>query len=343
MSRLFEFAQELSQSLDNNIRTYFNLKAGSLTTFGLGVDVPTVIEPNSIIDLQRVIEGCHRNNFEYKILGAGSNIILPDQPLSCVIIRLGTSFRSVRISHQEASFVSDFTKNSADAESWKSKVVNHGPSILLSVCGRVSIMQLSAECCRLGLSGLECAAGIPGSLSGAIKMNAGAHGWDIGSIVEDVLILNEQNMIAVIKAKDLFFDYRKSAISDQQIILGARLKMITGDSAQLQKKRADLLKFRRKTQPITFPSAGSVFKNPNASTKESDSESNLPSAGLLLDNVGLKGFRIGGVEYSQQHANWLIKVSSSAKALDVINLVKIGQERVKDHYGIVLQPEIKFW
>jgi UDP-N-acetylmuramate dehydrogenase len=240
------------------------------------------------------------------ILGRGSNIVASDAGLKAAVIRL-------------------------DAAAFK-KISSDGVSVHAGAGG--SLAALVRYCAVRGLSGLEFLVGIPGTIGGALVMNAGitANGrsFSIGDFVESVTVMDYNSTVTVLGRKSLKFGYRSSNLISK-CVLAVRFRLQKKDKASIRQAMAAYAARRRKTQDRQYPNAGCIFKNPRAA-----------SAGQLIDGCGLKGRRRGGSQVSRTHANFIINVQH-AKACDVLRLMRVVQKEVKSKYRILLEPEIKIW
>jgi UDP-N-acetylmuramate dehydrogenase len=194
-------------------------------------------------------------------------------------------------------------------------------------------MTVSRDLSQQGLSGLEFAGGIPATFGGAIFMNAGAHGHEISEVVTEVELLMSGGERNVLSNRDLNWKYRKSNLPKDSIVLSTKIKLVLSDSEQTFKHRAECLNYRKQTQPLTLPSAGSVFKNPSSTL----------SAGKLIEELGLKGYRIGEAEISSLHANWIVNPRKKASFNDVHSLIKLCQNEAKKQRDIELELEQIIW
>jgi UDP-N-acetylmuramate dehydrogenase len=194
----------------------------------------------------------------------------------------------------------------------------------------VTLANLVQSAFKKGYAGLEFAVGIPGTVGGALFMNAGSAKEWIGAIVESVTVLEPGKGLKRYEGHELPWAYRRSGIPTGEIIVEAELRVKQGHLSQIRAKMEASLKRRRKSQPLTVPNAGSVFRNPpNA------------SAGQLIEAAGLKGYTVGGASVSELHANFIIN-NGSATATDVLAIIMHIRQRVKEDYGHELQPEIRF-
>ncbi|MFH0828348.1 MAG: UDP-N-acetylmuramate dehydrogenase [Candidatus Omnitrophota bacterium] len=276
------------------------------TTFKIGGPAKLFFRPNDISRLRQVIKSSHERGEKILILGAGSNILADDRGVDAVVVKL-------------------------DAKCFQ-EISNDG-GIVEAGAGK-PLSQLLAYCSQKGLSGAEFLAGIPGTVGGALAMNAGISinngKLAIGDLVERALVLDYNNNLRVLERAKLKFGYRQSNLA-KYVILGVSLKLIPRDPESVKKKLARYLSFRKTTQDWAWPNAGCVFKNP-----END------SAGRLIDSCGLKGRRIGGAQVSCKHANFILNVEH-ASSQDVLGLMREIKKTVKIKHKIILKPEIKAW
>ncbi len=273
--------------------------AKTLSTFAIGGELSCFIE---VVDKDSLVKTFQiLNNEKTLFIGNGSNLLFPDTEYSLPVIKLGRGF--------------NYTKELSNTE--------------FEVGGATSLIALSAKMSEQGLSGLEFAAGIPASVGGAVAMNAGAHASSISNVIAGVECLLPNDTTRYFKKEELEFGYRYSKLPG--FVSAVTIKLEATDKTLTQAKRKEFLEIRRTKQPLEYPSAGSIFKNP--STEQ--------SAGFLLEQVGLKGYVVGGAKYSEKHANWIVNFSRKACAADVLALINEGQERVQKSFGIELECEIK--
>ncbi len=287
------------------IRPLVGYPGSELTTFSIGGIVPYYLNVDSVDELKALLVFFRERGISYRVLGNGSNLLIPDDGINEWVLHLGRAFR---FSEQagEASFI---------------------------VGAATSLMTLSRRFSDDGYSGIEFAAGIPGSVGGAVRMNAGAHGSSMGEIVKSMRVLCSSGEIIEIERKDIAFCYRDSGLEEGTIVLSAEIKLAGSDKAVTRRRRREMLAERKVRQPLRYASAGSTFKNP-APDKP---------AGMLIERAGLKGHRIGGAEVSQMHANWIINPDKQALASDVKKLIELCRRRVHDVSGLTLEPEIIMW
>ena len=279
-----------------------NPKMSDYATYKVGGNAIALVYPTDIDNLIKLLTYLRENNIKYKILGNGSNLIFSDNKYEGVIINL-----------------SEFNK------------LEINDTIVIVGAG-YNLIKLSLKTARMGLSGLEFASGIPGTIGGAIFMNAGAYKSDIGYIVSEVKVLTPDLKVKILYNKDLNFHYRSSFLQKNKdyICLEAKLVLKHGDANSIMEVIADRKQRRLLTQPLEYPSAGSVFRNP-----END------FAGRLIEELGYKGKNIGGAYVSEKHANFIIN-KDHATASDIRNLINEIKDKVKEKYGIELKVEQEF-
>lgn len=272
------------------------------TSFGIGGPADLLAIPLSPDALSRAITIAAKVGVEPVFLGNGTNMIVRDGGVRGLVIRMAGGLGEIAV---------DDTRARAEA----------GAS-LAAVC---------FQCAQRGLSGLEFAAGIPGTLGGALIMNAGAYGGEIGEITEWVDVVTHEGEIRRLERDELSFGYRRSTLRDAGMaVLRAGLRLAPGDAAQIHCKLCDTIAERCSKQPVCSPSAGSIFKRPNGDY-----------AGRLLEEAGAKGMRVGRAAVSSKHANFVVNLGG-ATAADVIRLIENARDLVYDKFGVMLEPEVCF-
>ena len=276
-----------------------DISLSTLTTYKTGGIAKLVVYPNNINNLKQMLKLIHKYNIKYFTLGKGSNTLFSDKEFNGVIIKLD-KLNNFKIKQTEIYVES---------------------GMILSKLVQASV--------KNELTGLEFAIGIPGTIGGAIYMNAGAYGNNMSNIVKSVIVLNEKFQIKEIPLEKLKFDYRYSIFQDNKnlICVAANIKLEHGNHDEIASKIKENLLKRKNSQPLEYPSAGSVFRNP---------EGNY--AGKIIEELGLKGKNIGGAEISTKHANFIIN-KNNASSSDILNLIKLVQKEVKDKYKIDLKLE----
>jgi UDP-N-acetylmuramate dehydrogenase len=282
-----------------------NFAGAACTTFAIGGPLEIFLEPSSLSALTGVIQLLHREGLPSRVLGAGSNVLIDDEGIPGFTIRLGKGFRS-----------------------WQEL----GSGRFLVGAG-MSLMSLSRDTADAGFSGLEFAGGIPASIGGAVRMNAGAHGGEMSSVIQSIEVVTPTGELQQAGVSELGFSYRHSELPPGCCIVGATLQLIPSTREKTSALRAEHLAERKKRQPLSSPSAGSVFKNPSPTR----------SAGAVLDEAGLKGVELGGAQVSRMHANWIINPKRTATAFDVRSLIKHCQSEAQRKVGVALQPEVILW
>jgi UDP-N-acetylmuramate dehydrogenase len=279
-----------------------NYPLSEMTWFGLGGSAEYFIRPQTIEQLAEVVRTCGENNVPLRVLGYGSNLLVRDEGVKGVVVKL-------------------------EAEEF-SKIEYQGQNVIVG--GGADLSKLVRECVRRGLGGLEALAGIPGSIGGAIRMNAGGNFGDIGSAVESVTLMDSQGKIFEKSKPELSFDYRHTNIT-AKIILGAKLKLTEADPEQLLRSVKEVWIYKKNTQPLNMKSAGCVFKNPRGM-----------SSGAMIDRCGLKGTKVGGASVSEKHANFIV-AEKGCKSNDVIALIDLVKKKVKEKFDVSLELEIEIW
>jgi UDP-N-acetylmuramate dehydrogenase len=277
----------------------------ALTTFGIGGPLEYLIEPGSLEELSQIMEVLRAEGLDRRILGAGSNLVISSQGVPGCTIHLGRAFRETKPA---------------------------GPN-LFEIGAGAPLMLVSRELSEQGLSGLEFAGGIPASLGGAVFMNAGAHGCQLSDVIKSVTVLTAMNEVVKLPRSEIRYNYRSSQLPPATVIVAAEIGLAQEDPKRVKARRAEFLEERRSKQPLNFPSAGSIFKNPGPDR----------SAGFLLDQAGLKGIAIGGAKVSEQHANWIINYTKQASSEDVLKLISLCKARVLEKFNTRLETEVRVW
>lgn len=288
-----------------NIKFKKGERGAKLTTAAVGGEVPYLVEPASFQEAAELLKFLSEFKVKFRILGAGSNLLIPDAGVEGAVIRLGRNFRYFEPLNEAGLF---------------------------KVGAAMSLMSLSRELSAAGFSGLEFAGGIPATVGGAVRMNAGAHGAEISQVLESVEILADGE-IASLKAASLQFSYRQAGIPANSLILAATIRLAAGSPDEIETKRRKFLEYRKDTQPLTTPSFGSVFKNPAPDR----------SAGSLIEQAGLKGRSVGGAQISPMHANWIINSKKNARCSDIAALINICKQEVQKSFGVELCEEVVYW
>lgn len=269
-----------------------------LSTFGIGGPARFFFEAKKIEDLQEAIRRCRRENLPYFILGKGSNCLFDDRGFDGLVVLNKIGFCEY-----------------------------DGP--VVSVGAGYSFSLLGTQTARKGWAGLEFASGIPGTVGGAVYMNAGASGKETCEPLVEVTFVNEEGEVEVLKRDAMAFSYRTSVFQKRKGAIAAA-KFLLQPSEEARKKQLGIIDYRTRTQPYGDKSAGCVFRNPPAN-----------SAGALIQQCGLKGMRVGGAEVSTLHANFIVN-REGATSQDVLALAEEVKKTVKEKTGIDLEMEVRY-
>ncbi|MFH1542565.1 MAG: UDP-N-acetylmuramate dehydrogenase [bacterium] len=267
------------------------------TTFKIGGPAKLFCQPKTIADLQAALAKAKTENLKLLVLGNGSNVLLPDEGWSGLVIKLAEAFSSIKFDGER----------------------------VIALAG-TKVSELAMKTADKGLSGLEFIAGVPGTVGGAVYMNVGAWGESFGDYVESVKCLNNDGAEIVFSNADLNFSYRDSRLQQNDCyVVEITLKLSKSDQVSIRSKMRENMQARALKQPLEYPSAGSVFKNPPDNF-----------AAKLIEEAGCMGLRVGDAQVSEKHANFIVNLGS-ARAEDVRALIKQVQSRVK----VQLEPEIR--
>ena len=270
------------------------------TTYGIGGPADLMIFPKSKQDLIKVVEIINKNKIQLAILGSGSNVLVSDNGIRGAVISLKNSLKQIEVDD----------------------------NILYAECGTM-LGKIVKHAVKNNLIGLENLNGVPGTLGGALIMNAGAWGGEISENLIHVEVINSKSEIQKIQKKDLNFSYRQSSFNKDDILLSAKFNLKKADKDIIKENFIEAQSGRKKSQPLNKRSAGSLFKNPKNN-----------SAGKLLDEAGLKGFSIGDAKISEKHANFFIN-DGDATSKDMLMLIKKAHKEVKDKFNVNLSLEVK--
>lgn len=296
----FEFYNQLVQIIDEK-RVLRDEPMKKHTTFRVGGNADYFVMPQNASEIKAIVELCKTVEMPFYILGNGSNLLVSDAGYRGVIIQIYKEIDHIEV-------IGETVKVQAGA--------------LLS---RVGNAALENE-----LTGFEFAAGIPGTVGGAVVMNAGAYGGEMKDIIVSATVLTQEGEIVTLNKEELELGYRTSVIAKNgYIVLEAEYKLQKGDKEAIR-ARMDELKVQRVTkQPLEYPSAGSTFKRPEGYF-----------AGKLIQDAGLRGFQVGGAQVSEKHCGFVIN-KDQAKAADVMELMRQVSEKVMQEFGVKLEPEVK--
>lgn len=270
------------------------------TTFRTGGPARYYAEPACAEDITELIAYCGAHGIRYSILGNGSNVLFPDEGYDGMVIRIGSAMGEVRTEG--------------------CRIYTGAGAILARVA------QLA---CEAGLAGMEFASGIPGSLGGAIVMNAGAYGGEMKDLVTFADILHTDGNIRRYTAEEMEFSYRHSIVDADKIVIGAELLLTAGDKEAIRKRINELAEARRSKQPLEYASAGSTFKRPEGYF-----------AAKLIDDCGLRGYSVGDAMVSEKHCGFVVNTGHASSA-DVLAVMRHVQETVQKMCHVKLEPEVR--
>ena len=270
------------------------------TTFRIGGPAEVYACPNQE-QLPALLEAAKKENAEVTVIGNGSNLLVGDKGIRGLVIEIGSGMNDIRV---------EGTKIVAGAGALLSKVAN------------------AAAAASLG--GMEFAAGIPGSIGGAVVMNAGAYGGEMKDILVSADLLTKDGEVVEVPVEEISLSYRHSRVMETgEVVLGVTLKLVSGEKEKIEAVMQELRQKRQEKQPLEFPSAGSTFKRPEGYF-----------AGKLIMDAGLRGYTVGGAQVSEKHCGFVIN-QANATAADVRQLMQDVKEKVKEQFGVELEPEVK--
>ena len=271
------------------------------TTFRIGGPADALALPKTPEEVAEVVRFCHEHAQPYYVLGNGSNLLVSDEGYRGLVLQLYRNFNDIQVNGETITVQS---------------------GAMLAAVARTAY--------QTGLTGLEFASGIPGTIGGAVVMNAGAYGGEMKNVLKEVTVLTKEGEVLVIPAKALELGYRTSVIpKNGWIVLGAVLQLKKGDQEQMLARMEEMKEQRITKQPLDLPSAGSTFKRPEGYF-----------AGKLIMDAGLRGFTVGGAQVSEKHCGFVVN-RGNATATDVWELICEVKRRVKEMTGVELEPEVK--
>lgn len=294
-----KFIDDIKSVLDES-QILENEPMSQHTSFRVGGPAELFLKPKAG-QIGDIVKLCRQNGMPYVVLGNGSNLLIADSGIHGVIIEIGNNLSEISID-----------KNRLRVQA----------GTMLSNCAQAAA--------AAGLGGMEELAGIPGSIGGAVTMNAGAYGGEIKDILKRVTVINSEGEQQSLTVEQLHLGYRSSAVEKEKlIVVEAELELRTGDEGQIRQRMKELAQKRLEKQPLEYPSAGSTFKRP---------ENHF--AGKLIMDAGLAGLQIGGAMVSKKHCGFIVNYDH-AKAEDIMNLIQVVQQRVYDQFQIWLETEVK--
>ncbi|WP_242282237.1 UDP-N-acetylmuramate dehydrogenase [Bacillus cereus group sp. BfR-BA-01346] len=272
------------------------------TTMKIGGPADILIVPKRVAGIEKTLQLVKKYKTKWTVIGRGSNLLVSDLGIEGVVIRLGEGLDHLEVEKHR-----------------------------VRVGGGYPLIKLSTLLSRQGLAGLEFASGIPGSVGGAVYMNAGAHKSDISNILSKALILFEDGTIDWLTHGEMGFSYRTSVLQTKRpgIVLEAEFQLQIGERERIVSVMQKNKDYRRETQPWNHPCAGSVFRNPTPYF-----------AGDLIEKAGLRGYQIGGAQISEMHGNFIIN-TGGASAQDVLSLIALIKQTIKDKFGVEMHTEVE--
>ena len=270
------------------------------TSYGIGGPAKAYVKPKDEVDLSNILKFASKHKISTFFVGSGSNILVSDDGIDGIVITLGNSLK---------------------------KLIIEGTSVYCQ--SGVMLGKFVKECISRSLSGVESLIGVPGTVGGALIMNAGAFGSEISNYLRKVTVMTMSGELRRYKADDIQFSYRNSSFQNNEILISAEFELIQSDKKSVVEKKSMASGGRKKSQPLKYRSAGSIFKNPDEG-----------AAGFYIDKAGLKGSKSGDAEISPIHANFFVN-HGSAKASDIVELIRLARKTVKEKFGIMLELEIK--
>ncbi|WP_419883761.1 UDP-N-acetylmuramate dehydrogenase [Peribacillus sp. B-H-3] len=272
------------------------------TTMKIGGPADLFIEPSSVESLENAMKVIKEHHMKWRAIGRGSNLLVSDEGIEGAVIKLGKGLDSLEINGTEITVGAGF-----------------------------SLVSLSVQISKKGLAGLEFASGIPGSVGGAVYMNAGAHGSDISNILKKAYVLFEDGTFSWLNREEMEFSYRTSVLQKKRpgIVIQAVFELTEGNKEVITERMQQNKNYRKDTQPYNLPCAGSIFRNP------------LPHhAGRLVQEAGLKGHSIGGAQISEMHGNFIVN-AGNGRAEDVLALIQHVKDTVLEKYGVEMETEVE--
>lgn len=271
------------------------------TSFQIGGPAEIFVQPATGDEVRQAICLAKEEQIPFFVVGNGSNLLVSDDGFRGMIVQIGRNLQEISV---------------------EDNVIYAQAGALLSRVARTALEH--------GLTGMEFAAGIPGSLGGAVAMNAGAYGGEMKDILKDVEVLTPDGEIKILSLEELDLSYRHSCIFDEDyIVLSVHLQLEQGDTTVIRNRMDELARARREKQPLEYPSAGSTFKRPEGYF-----------AGALIQDAGLKGYTVGGAQVSEKHSGFVVN-RGGATAEEVLFLIKQVQKKVKSRFGVTMEPEVR--
>ncbi len=299
----FENLKREFESIIDTGKVYFDEPMSRHTSFRTGGLAKVLVSPADEKELSEALKLCHENSLRFYVMGNGSNLLVTDEGFDGVIIKIDRDFNGGEITVKD-----EYICASAGA--------------LLS--------KVAAAALNASLTGFEFAAGIPGSVGGAVSMNAGAYGGEMKDVISSVRLMNYEGEIKTFSCEEMNFGYRHSVLNEENyIVLSAEILLKKGNYDDIKDYMKELSDKRKEKQPLEYPSAGSTFKRPEGYF-----------AGKLIMDAGLRGYKVGGAQVSEKHCGFVIN-AGDATSTDILNLMENVKNIVYEKFGVILEPEVK--
>jgi UDP-N-acetylmuramate dehydrogenase len=290
---------DLEQVLSGQLK--YNEPMSRHTSWRVGGPAEVLVEPSGVVDIKTACEYARDKKIPLTVIGNGSNLLVSDYGIRGMVLKIGKGLSDIEIDNE---------------------------TIIAGAGAKLS--RIAAAAGAAGVGGLEFMAGIPGTLGGAVVMNAGAYGKSISQVLKRVSLINQNGQVSCQEQENIIFDYRSSSLQESGLIVTEGvLEGYLRDEKQIKDDMKDMGEKRRSSQPLNYPNAGSVFRNPPGY-----------SAGKLIEESGAKGLRVGDAQVSEKHANFIINLGS-ATAEDILQLIERVQCMVEKRFGIRLKKEIR--
>lgn len=297
-----EKIKKIEEIIDiSKIRYNENMKKH--TTIRIGGDAKCMVLPTEIDDIIKTVKFAKENDIDYFVIGNGSDLVVADEGIDGIVIKIGSGFDKVEVNGEEITAYAG--------------------------CTMPKFAQIAK---KESLTGFEFACGIPGTIGGGVRMNAGAYGSEIANVVEEITYLDENSNICKIKKEDAKFGYRQSifGMNKDYIVLSAKFVLKKGNIKDIEEKMKEFTTARKSKQPIEYPNAGSTFKRPEGYF-----------VGKLVQDAGLRGYRVGNMQVSTKHTGFIVNLGD-ATCKEVKQIIKDIQETVYEKFGVKLETEIQF-
>lgn len=286
------------------------------TTFRTGGNASVFVEVINIAQLKEIMSIVTKYNIPYFVLGNGSNVLVRDEGYKGVIIKLSDSFNDTLLCDKQE------VKNEQLSES--------EDTLFVCAYGQEKLVMVAKEASKRGLTGMEALAGIPGTIGGAVAMNAGAYGTEIKDVIHSAVVMDTKGNIITLLKEELDLSYRHSVVqSEGMIVLKAVFKLNKGEQSEIDERLKTYQTARREKQPLEYPSAGSTFKRPEGYF-----------AGKLIQDAGLRGYMVGGAQVSEKHCGFVIN-KNHATASDILQVINDVRDKVYEQFNVMLEPEVK--